>query len=295
MVPMIRKMKSFLFFIVLMMFAVSEVKADDMPPDTLSGWALNWVASLNGSQATYSNWSRGGVSSMSLTSMSTIRMFYRKDEFSYEFRIDTRYGQARIQDEGIRKTDDRLVLRNRFLYDISDGDTEFRLFTHINFESQFSPGFSYGAGPEGEDILRSDFMSPAYFTQNAGLSYYPQERFSIDAGLGLKQTVVLDTTLSARYGVDEGRRIKPEAGFTIGVDYEQEIMEDVIYEGHLETFTNLVRPIRRTDIFFTNKITGKVNNHINVQFRFELIYDDDFSEKLQVSQVLSAGVSVNLR
>jgi len=295
MVTITLKMK-YLSFIILTLFFVSEVKADDsMPPDTLSGWGLNWVASLNGSQATYSNWSRGGVSSMSLTSMSAITMFYRKDEFAYEFRVDTRYGQARIQDEGIRKTDDRMVLRNRFLYDISDGDTEFRLFANINFESQFSPGYNYGGGPDGEDILRSDFMSPAYFTQNAGLAYYPQDLFSVDAGLGLKQTVVLDTTLSTRYGVDEGHRFKSESGFTIGVDYEREIMEDVIYEGHLSTFTNLVRPIRRTDIFFSNKITGKVNNHINVQFRFELIYDDDFSERVQVSQVLSAGVSVNLR
>lgn len=293
---LITRMMKGLLFIGLIMSAVSEAKANgSVPSDTLSNWELNWEASLNGSQATYSNWSRGGVNSMSLTSLSIIKMFYRKDEFVYEFQIDTRYGQARIQEEGIRKTDDRLMIRNRFLYDISSSDVEFRLFGHINFESQFSPGMNYGGGPDGEDILISDFMAPAYFSQNAGLAYYPQDLFSIDAGLGLKQTVVRDTSLSSRYGLDEGRKVKPEAGFTLGVSYEREVMDDVSYDGHLETFTNLVRPVRSTDVFFTNKFIGKVNNHIDVLFRFELIFDDDFSDKLQVSQVLSAGVSVDIQ
>ncbi|MEX2573217.1 MAG: DUF3078 domain-containing protein [Balneolaceae bacterium] len=277
----------------------SMAPPDLVPPDTLRGWSMTWVASLQGSQASYSNWSRGGVNSVSLNSSSLIEMLYQRKPFVYEFQISTRYGQARIEDKGVRKTDDQIALRNRFLYDINQDrnqdDGEFKLFGNVNFETQFSRGFDYGGGPEGGDILISDFLAPAYFSQSTGLAYYPDSDFSIEAGMGLKQTIVADTTLSTRYGLDEGSRFKSEAGFTFGLNYEHEIMENVFYNGYLETFTNLLQSVRRTDIMFSNQIVGKVNNHINVTFRFELIYDDDFSKSLQMGQALSAGLTLNLR
>jgi hypothetical protein len=274
-----------------------EIEKVTVPePDTVTYWDLNWTASLSGAQAAYSNWAKGGVNSMSLTSSSLIQLIYDRGPFIYEFRVRTRYGQARIQDRGVRKTDDLISIRHRFLFDISpEEDDDFRLFGNINFDTQFAEGFNYEAGPEGQDILISDFLSPAYFTQNAGIAYFPQANFSIEAGLGLRQTIVRDTTLSTRYGLEAGQTFKNQGGVTVGINFEFGMMDNISYSGSLETFTNILRPIRRTNVFFSNELVGRVNNVVRVVFRLDMNYDDDFSRRLQFRQELSAGVTINIR
>lgn len=258
-------------------------------------WDMRWSAGLRGAQAAYSNWSRGGVSTMSLSSNSLVQLLYERNTFNYEFRVRSRYGQARIQGEGVRKTDDEIAIRNRFLWDMGDGENDFRYFGNLNLETQYTKSYDYGGGEDGADLLISDFFSPGYLTQNAGVAWIPANRsYSIEGGLGLKQTVVADTTLSTRYGLDPGNNIKVEAGVTLGFRYEKEVMQDIVYKGNLETFTNLYRSVRRTDVFLIQELVGKVNEHVDVGVRFELIYDDDFSRRIQLSQALSAGISIRL-
>lgn len=283
-------------FLCLLIIAPLDSHAQELvPEDTLSGWDVNWIAGLNGSQSAYSNWSRGGVNNLSVVGSSELIALYRQNSFSYGFRLRTQYGQSRIQDEGTRKTDDRISLRNRFLYDLGgEDDLDFSLYANINFETQFGNGFDYGAGEDDSDVLISRFMAPAYFTQNVGIAYIPDDSFSIETGIGLKQTIVRDTELSTRYGLDPGDQFFNEAGFTFGMNYEQEIFENVAYSGYVETFSNLNRSLSRTDVYWSNQLVGRINSFLNMTFRFELMYDDDFSEEVQISQVLSAGISIIL-
>lgn len=206
----------------------------------------------------------------------------------------TRYGRSRIEDQGTRKTDDRLSLRNRFLYDLNEAGSNYSIFGNVNFRTQFDEGFDYGAGPDGEDILISRFMAPAYFTQSAGLAYTPADYFSAEAGLAMKQTIVTDDDLETLYGLDEGETIRNEAGVALGIDYEQEVMTDFLLSTGIETFTNVNRAISSTDLYFSSELTGRVNNYISTSLRVDLAYDDDFSDDLQVLQVFSLGVSFAL-
>ncbi|MEX2601198.1 MAG: DUF3078 domain-containing protein [Balneolaceae bacterium] len=272
---------------------LSQVENPDVP-DTLRGWDVRWNVSLNGAQASYSNWSKGGSNSISVNSNSLLRFLYKRNLFAYEFRIRGRYGQTRIQDDGVRKTDDRLMLRHRFLFDLSEDHDEFKIFGNIDFETQFDKGYNFGGGPDGGNLLISDFMSPAYMVQNTGLAYYPDDSFSMEAGFGLKQTIVRDESLATRYGLDEGKNLKSEAGFTFGLNYEQDVLENVTYTGYIETFSNLNKHVTRTDIFITNELEGKINSYLNATFRLDLIYNENYSEKWQVGQLLSAGLSVNI-
>src|SRR5690625_6818069 len=72
-------------------------------------------------------------------------------------------------------------------------------------------------------------------------------------------------------------------------------MEDVSYYAYIDTFTNAFRAIRETNVFFTNQFKGKVNSHINVLFQLDLVYDPDFSRRMQLAQTFSAGLSLNIR
>lgn len=261
--------------------------------DSLTGWNYSWIAGLNGSQASYSNWSQGGVDNISVLGNSKLSAKYREDRSAYGFQLTTRYGRSRIEGQGTRKTNDRLAIRNRFLYDLSEtGD--YSLFGNVDFRTQFDEGYEYEAGPDGEDVLISRFMAPAYFIQNAGVAYTPVDYFSAEAGLAMKQTIVTDEELQPLYGLDEGQTVGNEVGVTLGASYEQSIAPDFLLSTSVETFTNVTRPVSRTDVFFSSELTGQVNEIINTSLRVDLAYDDDYSEELQVQQVLSLGISVML-
>lgn len=279
------------------LFFVNEIYAQDSftIPDTLSGWQTNWSVGLNGSQASYSNWSQGGTNNISATGTTTFRSLYKNKKFALGFLLDTRYGKTKIEDEGTRKIADRLYFLNRYLYTLNEEKPELKLFADLTFRTQFDEGFDYGAAEDGGDVLISSFMAPAYFNESIGLAYVPSDHFSVDAGLGLKQTYVKDESLSTTYGLDEGDQFRSEAGLTIGANVEKNILENVQYSSSIQTFTNFNKAVGSTDINFSNKIIGRINSYMNMNLSLDLVYDDDFSEELQVAQILSLGISYSIR
>lgn len=291
-------MKRFLLLIiigVLCMFDESFAQNSITIPDTLKGGQTSWVVGLNGSQASYSNWSQGGTNNISATGTSTLTYLYKKQKFAYGFLLDSRYGKTRIEDEGNRKIADRLHLLNRFLYTLNEENPELKLFTNLSFRTQFDKGYNYGAAEDGGNVLISSFMAPAYFSENIGVAYLPSDIFTVEAGLGLKQTYVSDESLSETYGLDAGDQFRSEAGFTIGASLETNILENVQFSSSLQTFTNVNRSLSSTDVYFSNKLIGRINSYINTNLSLDLAYDDDFSDELQVAQILSLGISYSIR
>ncbi|MDR9418716.1 DUF3078 domain-containing protein [Gracilimonas sp.] len=262
-------------------------------PDTLSGWDKSWTASANGSQAAYDNWSQGGVSSISGTASSVFTLLHRDGQFSYGFRTSLKYGQSNIRDGGVRKTDDQISIRNRFNY-LFRKDGSISTYATIHFRTQFDKGYEYSDQAGKPNILISRFMAPAYLSEGLGLSFSTSSTFSLEAGLGLKQTFVTDDNLASVYGLERGENFRSEGGLTTGINFEKEVFEDILYSSSLETFTNLLIPVDETDVFWSNEIVGKINSIVSASFQFELRYDNDYSSELQVKQVLSAGVSVSI-
>lgn len=271
---------------------ISRVNSAIVVSDTLRGWDHNWVGGLYGSQAAYRNWSQGGVNTISVTASSVFNLHYRENKFAYALSTNLKFGKAKLEGEGTRKTDDRIAVNNKFSYLFDD--ERWSAFGNINFATQFDEGFDYNVA-EGEDpILISEFFAPAYFTQIAGIAYKPTGYFTAEAGLALKQTIVSNTELSTRYGLDPGEKFRFEPGYSTALNFEKTIASNVKLVSSFETFTNLQRNVRSTDIVFSNEIVGKINNYLNTTFQFVMIYDDDFSKKAQIKQVLSVGLSYSL-
>jgi len=262
--------------------------------DTLKGWEYSWIASLNGSQAAYSNWAQGGVNTISGTGSSVFGGKFRKDRYAYGFVVNFKYGKSRIEDEGVRKTDDRIAIKNRWAYNLSKENNFFNVFATAGLQTQFDKGFEYDAGPNGEDILISKFFAPGYFTETAGLAYQPNNFLSFEAGVGLKQTIVTEDSLATLYGVDEGENFRSEGGLTLGINFEKEIAQNILLASTAGTFTNFRTSISSTDFSWANQLTGKINDFVNASLQFELVFDDDFSDEVQTKQVLSLGLSFNV-
>lgn len=264
-------------------------------PDTLSGWHNSWEIGINGSQASYSNWSQGGVNNIAATGSSLYTAMYKKGRFSYGFLANFRYGKTKIEDEGTRKIDDRLLILNKFLYDLGQEDSDFKAFGQIRIRTQFDKGFNYAAGDAEEDELISKFMAPAFFTEDIGIAYVPTNHFSFEAGLGLQQTYISDESLSEIYGLDAGDQFRSEAGLTLASSLNSAIAENLTFSTSINSFSSFNKSLSSTDFYFSNKITGHINSFMNASLNLDFIYDDDFSEEIQVAQVLSLGVSFTLR
>ncbi|HEX6981162.1 MAG TPA: DUF3078 domain-containing protein [Balneolaceae bacterium] len=271
---------------------ISRVNRQVNVSDTLQGWQFEWYGNLNGSQAAYNNWSSGGVNTISVTAATAYNMRYRYNQFAYAFAFNVEYGKARIDGEGTRKTNDRIAINNKFSYLFPNKNWSF--FGNINFSTQVDQGYDYDV-PEGEPPeLVSNFLAPAYFTQIAGVAYSSADFYSVEAGLALKETIVIDTTLSERYGLDPAEQFRFEPGYAFAVNFEKNVFSNVRLRSSIETFTNLQRPISSTDVYFNSELVGKINDFMNMSFSFVLIYDDDFSKQVQIKQVLSAGLSVEI-
>ena len=268
---------------------MSNVNSKVVVSDTLRGWSLDWVGGLNGSQASYNNWSQGGVNTISVTASTVFNARYRKGQFAYALATNFKYGKSRLEDEGTRKTDDRIAVNNKFSYLFED--ERWSAFGNINFSTQFDQGFDYSTEPP---TLISRFFAPAYFTQIAGISFQPKDYFTAEAGLAMKETIVSDTDLSNRYGLEPGESFRFEPGYSLAMNFEKKIISNVRLISSVETFTNLERHVDNTDVNFSNELIGKINNYLNMSFQFVMVYDSDFSKELQVKQVLSAGISYSI-
>lgn len=271
---------------------ISRISGTAEVSDTLSGWDYDWRGGLNGSQAAYENWSQGGVNTITLTASTAFDLMYREGDFSYAMSTNLRYGKARLENEGTRKTNDRIAINNKFSYRFEDD--RWSAFGNINFATQFDRGFDYDVGEGENPILISRFFAPAYFTQIVGISFQPDESFSAEAGMALKQTIVSEDQLVTRYGLEEGTNFRFEPGYSVLFDYSKEIFKNIELTSSIETFTNLQRQITSTDVSFSNELRGEINDYLDTSLDFVVIYDDDFSKRAQIKQVLSLGFSFSI-
>ncbi len=297
---MIEKKVIITFAAVLFVSATVYAQTEPVPnPDTgepvleeadTSNWNHSLRASLTGTQATYRNWSQGGTDNLAILATTAFASEYEKDIYAYKLDINLRYGQTRIGDGDFIKSDDRIRIRNQASRKFRE--EQLSAIFNVNFESQFDKGYENPIPEEGEErILISRFMAPAYLTEILGLSYRPVENLRFEGGIAMKQTIVSDTDLSTRYGLDEGETFRNEAGLSFLIGYERRIMENIFYSGYVETFSNVNRSLSHTDVLFVNEITGQINRYISANVEFVLAYDSDIIEELQVKQIISVGLS----
>ena len=280
--------------------SVASLSAD--PPSTddageaasTQGWLLEWDLGFNGSQASYSNWAQGGSNNIAVTGSSLFKATYKQNKFTFDTSLNTRFGQAKIDGDGVRKTDDKLEFRNRLSYELRHNHLDINLFGSINFRTQFDRGFDYDKGPGGTDLYISNFMAPGYLTENIGLSFVPAKDLALEIGMALQQTFITKEELRASYKFDPDESVRNEGGVTLAATYVMRIAENLSLNTSLETFTGVSKSIKSTDFIFKNQITGRINSFMNAGLRFDVAYDDDFSEDLQVAQVLTVGVSFSL-
>jgi hypothetical protein len=279
-------MKS-LFLLLCVLIASTDSASAISDSTAVNPWSLGWIGTLNGSQATYRNWSQGGVNTVAVTGGTRFTAKYSENRFVLDHSTSLKYGRARLNGNVGRKTDDEIRIRNQASRKFNN--PHFSLIGQLNFDTQFYEGYD-----RAFTNIISKFMAPAYITETIGLAYTPEKNLQFNAGLSLKQTIVADTLLSPRYGLKDGSTFRNEGGVSLGFRLSKQVMTNVSYSGSADTFTNLLRPVSSTVFKMNNDIVGKINSYLTTNFQYAVIFDDNVTKKLQVKQVLSVGFSYTI-
>ncbi len=261
-------MKKLLSLLLLFPFVVFA--QTDAVKDTL--WRTSGSATLNYSQAVFSNWAAGGKSSMTGVLMLNYAANYKKDKLSWDNTFDFRYGFIREKGEDLRKSDDKIDVNSKLGIQ-AKGNWNYSFM--MNFKSQFAPGYNY---PDTDTPI-SKFMSPAYVNSGAGIDYKTEKFSAFISPVSAKITFVLDDALSAdgAFGVEPGKTSRGEFGGTIKLIYKADILKNVTFDTKLDLFSNYLEKPKNIDLDWTGKLIMKVNDYLSANVLVQLIYDDDIA------------------
>ncbi|MCG6912862.1 DUF3078 domain-containing protein [bacterium BMS3Abin03] len=282
-------MKVIHLFILLLFFStVTTAKSDEEKKDTL--WTPGGVVGLNLSQIAFSNWTQGGDNSLSFTIFSNLKLDYIGMPWKWTNSLKLTYGRSKIGNQGYRTNDNEIYYESVLIHRLG---WKVNPYVDATFRTAITKGYNYGSDPA---MQIADFFDPAYFTQGLGFAYDEDKGIRQRIGIAFKQTVA--DKFASLYSddpetMDEIEKFKFESGLESVTEVEYEFLENMTYDGYLRLFTRF-NELDKWDVRWDNIITAKVNDYVNVNFNFLLIYEKDQSLKRQIKEALQLGFTYSL-
>ena len=262
-------------------------KPIDYKKDSIK-WKNGAFFGLDVNQGTLTNWAAGGDHfSLSLRAHGNIYANYSDGRNSWDNNLDMSLGFLKSSSQGMRKSDDKLELYSKYSYRFSK---RWFFSVLVNFKSQFANGYNY---PDDSSVV-SHFLAPGYVLGSVGLSYEPNDAFSVllspltsrfvivndqelanDGAYGVDKAVYDTIDAEYRYMVTPGKRLNYELGAYMSLIYKKEILKNVVWNTRLELYANYLENPKNIDITWNSLLTCKVNKFISASLTTELIYDDN--------------------
>jgi hypothetical protein len=258
----------------------------EAPKEPVYGWKHALIGTLTATQVAFTDWSQGGENALAwglgIDGKSTLEQEHTNWANSYKFG----FGQTRLGDQGIRKTDDRLDLESMLTYKMSETLNPYAAAT---LKTQFAPGYKYsGTGIETEV---SEFFDPAFLTQSAGVVYQPGVAFKTRLGLALREV------LSSKFGYADDPETLTEiehsnvnGGLESVSELTLKIDDQVSFSSKLELFSafkKIDQVILRSD----NTLAAKVSKYITVLMNVQFLNERAVSPRTQIKETLALGLS----
>ena len=182
-------------------------------------------------------------------------------------------------------------------------------FYTANFDFQTQLFYGYDFQKENLETPISGFLSPARTHLSLGLDFkYRKKLLSVFISpLTMKHTLVADTSTinEKKYGIEEGRITKVEAGAYLKSTLQWEINTFMRVESKLYLFSNYVDNPQNIDVDWEGEYEYKLSHVFSLRFSLNLKYDDDeriligkdadggklYGKRLQIKQLMSIGIS----
>lgn len=301
-------MKTSLLFLLSSLCFLPKTNAQDAQAVASKTDTTYWQKSFNGglnfNQASFSNWSGGGVNSVAIGGVVAARALYEKGKKSWDNTADLQLGY--VTQLGIsRKSSDQMLLISVYGWRIAP---KWDFFLSGTFNSYFAPGYRYDALPMNETRLKiSNFFSPAQLTIAAGIAYRPNDWFSLrmsplaprftflgDQSVRVRQqadgTYVYDPTQTA-YGVAPGKSSRTEwLAFQLQAALTKNITSNISLNARYQMYMSYADPSNinhRVDLV----MAAKINKYLSTTFGLIALYNKDFNSNLQIQQTLGIGLS----
>lgn len=257
-------------------------------PDSAFGWKNNLVATASLTQVAYRDWSQGGTNTISWLMGVNGAFDYMQESYTWANKLKITFGQSKVGDQDMRKTDDELFFTTMFSQKFG---WPVDPYVAATARTQIARGYKY---TDTSSIGITDFFDPGYLTQSAGFTYLVGLDFKTRLGFAFKETFTKSyTNFADDPATKEIEKTRFETGIESVTDYKIVVMENVQYTAMLGLFSAF-KNLDVWDVRWDNVITAKVNKWISMQFNLLVIYEKRQSLKTQIKENVGIGISYTL-
>lgn len=262
-------------------------------------WVTSGYAGLKLTQVSFSNWATGGDNAFSLDLQGTYQADYKHNKHLWQNRIELAYGLNKTQDEGTKKTNDKIYLNSNYGYEVH---RNLYASAFVNYQSQFARGYDYAIS---RDISVSNFMAPGYLMTGAGITWIPNKYFTlVFSPATWRGTFVLNDRLSneGAFGVKPGKNLLSEFGANLKLEGKYEIMKNMTVYSRLDLYSDYLRKPQNIDVNWEVQLNMIINKWFSTTLTTNLLYDDDVwitesngskVKRVQFKELLGVGVQFN--
>lgn len=256
------------------------------------GWKHTMTAGVNVSQISFTNWSGGGDNALSWTLVLDGKSAQDEEKTTWVTTYKFAFGQARISDKGLRKTEDRIDVESILTFKMNQYVNP---YAAVTIKTQFARGYKYDSPAAGINTPVSQFFDPAYLTQSVGAGWQPLSELKTRIGAALRETFA--DRFAALYTDDpetqgEVEKSKVEGGAESVTDLEWKIAENVLFTSKLEVFAPF-RKFDRLDIRTDAKLTFTVSKYIAAMVNVQVVNIEPFP-RTQVKETIALGLTYNV-
>ncbi|HLX12143.1 MAG TPA: DUF3078 domain-containing protein [Bacteroidota bacterium] len=281
---------SFAFLLLLICSSAFSQGADSTkstPADTL--WKHSLVAGLNLTQVSYTDWVAGGQNALAYTVVINGRSIYNGPTYNWDNIYNFAFGQTRLGDQGLRKTDDKIDLGTTLTYKVG---SLFNPYANATLKSQFSTGYLY-ATPTGDSAV-SKFFDPAFVTQSVGVGYQPIAEVKLRLGAALREIFTSQYTF---YASDPPPAAPQSTRVDGGTEFDWDIAwnldEHLLFSSSFQYFSPFKDPgqiVVRGD----NTLSAKVSKYVVVSLNVQLISEPRILPQTQYKESLALGLNYSI-
>lgn len=274
-------------------------------------WTNSLMTNINFIQGSYSNWAKGGTNNYSLSSYVDGYANYKKDNLSWNNRLQLDYGFIYADDKPLlQKNKDRILFESTFGYKATE---KLNFTAKFTFLSQFSNGYTYptpSAPEDAEDgwvassddwknarVLKSSGFSPAIVSLGFGMDWIPNDWLRVNFapftggytivahealrqvyGMNLKKGHTEDEVEKDKNGLlvngDIYRPARFEFGAQLSLDAKVRINDNFDAATQLILFSNFLNNPQNLRVNWDNRFMWKVAKYFSLNLTTSLLYDD---------------------
>ena len=245
-------MKQLLTFIFVAAISFAQAQTDT------SYWTSGGTLGLNGSQSTFTNWSKGGENQLALTGSVVLFAKYLKGKNAFDNLLMADLGTSKQGKQDYRKSADRLELNTKFGH---QANKHWYYTALLNFSSQFTSGYDYPN--DSTKTYISNFMAPGYIKLGLGMDYKPTSTFSLFLSPATARwTIVNDMELAdaGKFGltaavrdtagniITHADKVRFEVGALVRLQYAKDIFTNVNFSTIIELYSNYLQNPQNIDV-----------------------------------------------